>query len=105
MSHVTYNLLHALPCILFKAMLVKTVFILKPLEARKKKTFGDAAAGAMVMDRGKLKIAENRYLLLNFYISVLYILALHFFIVTFLFYDHFFHSIHFLKDQPFKLFV
>ena len=30
-------------------MLVKTVFMLKPLEARSKKTFGDAAWGGLVI--------------------------------------------------------
>ena len=31
-------------------MLVKTVFMLKSLGARRKKTFGDAAAGCLVID-------------------------------------------------------
>ena len=34
-------------------MLDKTVFLLKPLEARRKKAFGDAAAKGLVIDRVK----------------------------------------------------
>ena len=34
-----------LPRLVFKDMLVKTVFRLKPLESRRKKTLGDADAG------------------------------------------------------------
>ena len=41
-------------------MLLRTVSILKPPKARRKKTFGDAAAGGMVINRFKKKNAENR---------------------------------------------
>ena len=52
-SPVTCHLLPALPT--FKARLVKTTFMLKPLEIRRKKTFGlgEAAAEGLVKDKQK----------------------------------------------------
>ena len=48
-SGVGCHLLPALPTL--KAMLVKTVFMFRPLEAGRKKTFGDEAAEGLVMKR------------------------------------------------------
>ena len=43
LTPITYHFSPALTCLL--SMLGKTAFILKPLEARRKKTFGYAAVG------------------------------------------------------------
>ena len=44
-------------------MLVKTAFMLKPLEARRKKTFGDLAVGGLVIDSVKISKTQKLFLL------------------------------------------
>ena len=49
-------------------MLVKTAFMLKPLEARRKKTFGDLAVGGLVIDSVKISKTQKNISFVSFYL-------------------------------------
>ena len=56
MSPVTYLVVPT-----FVSMLKRTAFVLKPLKARRKKTFGDATAGGLQRDRQTTHGHSNLY--------------------------------------------